>query len=100
SEKLISFYIKQLLNAILFLHNNNIVHLDISPQSIIINETNNKLYLSKFDTCTLIDIPDNNNNNNNNITDNGQTNVGNNLITVKTGKCFFFIFFAICLLIW
>eukprot|EP01083_Nonionella_stella_P242858 846787_1 len=52
SEDVIRVWIGQLLSALSFLHKHNIVHLDISPQSILISE--NRLILSGFDTCMLV----------------------------------------------
>ena len=54
NEQRISLWIKQLLNALSFLHRHNIVHLDVSPESILISDTLDNIILSGFDCSMLV----------------------------------------------
>ena len=54
TESLVQEWIGQLLFAVNFLHSHNIVHLDISPESILISSNLKHLILSGFDASMLV----------------------------------------------
>ncbi len=49
-EKICFNYFIQVLNAVLFLHENNLIHRDIKPENILLND-NNEIKLCDFGCC-------------------------------------------------
>ncbi|ETO10495.1 hypothetical protein RFI_26883 [Reticulomyxa filosa] len=47
-------WINELLQAVAFLHHHNIAHLDISPDSIVVTDSNS-LYLNHFQCCMIVE---------------------------------------------
>lgn len=48
SERIASFYIKQILSALSYLHNKNIAHLDLKPENIMFCQKNNNETILKI----------------------------------------------------
>lgn len=57
-EKTCLNYIKQVFNAIEFIHSKNIIHRDIKPENILLDQINNKIKLADFGASNIIDSVD------------------------------------------